>query len=355
MANSTPRWDAIGSGQTIRTTTSAWDLRWWIMAAVVTSIVVHAGLFVLMKRYKLEALVGPERPEVIPQTGTFEVDIEQLSIPENLLRDLTPEAANLEQKNLLDNAVKDVPDISEIAEAVKNQDLTLTSTIKDMAANLTLSKPSPGTAGDLMDDLADVRTSISDDLSKSILSAPSSVKANLVKPDDDQLLIDPAASMGGTDLKADLLQSTKKGTGGNGGLEGFTNLDDLVNYKGPALGNFKTMLRTDLLFDFGSASLRDGARLSLMKLGIIMQSNPKATFRFVGHTDSIGDETSNQSLSEARAQVVKDWLVTSLRLNPAQIVVEGAGERELVAPSAGTVEEQALNRRVEIHKTGGPQ
>ena len=74
-----------------------------------------------------------------------------------------------------------------------------------------------------------------------------------------------------------------------------------------------------------------------------------------GHTDTIGDDFSNQKLSEARARAVKDWLVGSLRLDGSRIIVEGRGEREPlpgVNPRGDAVAQQ-LNRRVEIHKSGG--
>jgi outer membrane protein OmpA-like peptidoglycan-associated protein len=113
------------------------------------------------------------------------------------------------------------------------------------------------------------------------------------------------------------------------------------------------MLRTDLLFDFGSAALKPEARLSLLKLAAIIQSNSGAVFRLIGHTDNVGTEEANQTLSEARAAAVKSWLVETLRLDGANILTEGRGERELLPDTNpnGTAAEQAQNRRVEIHKT----
>jgi outer membrane protein OmpA-like peptidoglycan-associated protein len=121
------------------------------------------------------------------------------------------------------------------------------------------------------------------------------------------------------------------------------------------VGDFKAMLRTDLLFDFGSAHLRDNAKLSLQNLGMIIQTNGKAQFRLVGHTDTIGDDASNQKLSEARAQAVKDWLVNSLRIDGSHIIVEGRGKREPLpgVDPRGNADAQQMNRRVEIHKSGG--
>ena len=167
------------------------------------------------------------------------------------------------------------------------------------------------------------------DVKDSLLSTANTLKPSPMKPADDQLVVDAnILNSGAGTLKDDINRSMKKGTGGNNGLDGFKNLDDLVNFQGPIVGDFKTMLRTDLLFDFGSALLQSGAKVSLMKLGMIIQTNEKAQFRLVGHTDTIGDDGSNQKLSEARAQAVKDWLVNSLQIDGARIVVEGKGERE---------------------------
>jgi outer membrane protein OmpA-like peptidoglycan-associated protein len=193
------------------------------------------------------------------------------------------------------------------------------------------------------------------DVDTSSLLSQNTTLSSQIKPDADQAIIDATALDAGAGKLSDSLKAPKKGDGGNNGLDGFTNLDDLVNYQGPITGDFKTMLRTDLLFDFGSAELRSSARISLQKLGMIILTNDKAKFKLVGHTDTIGDEASNNKLSLARAQAVKDWLVNSLRMTGDNITCEGAGEREPLpgVDVKGSAEAQQLNRRVEIHKTGG--
>jgi outer membrane protein OmpA-like peptidoglycan-associated protein len=92
-----------------------------------------------------------------------------------------------------------------------------------------------------------------------------------------------------------------------------------------------------------------------MKLGAIIQNNAGASFRLIGHTDTIGAPATNQTLSEARATAVRDWLVSSLRLDGTNIIVEGRGESEPLPDlnPNGSPDEQQLNRRVEIHKSGG--
>jgi OOP family OmpA-OmpF porin len=352
MAHSTYRWDAPAAGPGYRPHTTAWDLRWWIVAAVGTSIGVHTALFIWMNHFRI---VEGERSSAELRTGVFETEIDRVTIPEQVLHEPSDQPPDLTQEVNREPVVQDLPDISQIAEELRDKAVVLTPTIKEMAANVTLSRPAPGKAGDLVDDISKTRSSLID-TSQSLLSKSTVLKPQFTKPADDQVLVDARVlDSGSASLKDNVLKSMKKGTGGNNGLDGFKNLDDLVNYAGPIKGDFKAMLRTDLLFDFGSAKLRDNARVSLMNLGVIIQTNNKAQFRLVGHTDTIGDDYSNQKLSEARAQAVKDWLVNSLKLDGRHIIVEGRGEREPLpgVDPRGNADAQQLNRRVEIHKTGG--
>jgi outer membrane protein OmpA-like peptidoglycan-associated protein len=110
------------------------------------------------------------------------------------------------------------------------------------------------------------------------------------------------------------------------------------------------MLPTDLLFEYGSDELAEGARLSLMKLGYLITKNPNSRFIIEGHTDTIGSELYNVDLSQRRANAVVGWLMRSLKLSNDRIDAVGMGESRPL-PSVnpnGTQEEQAMNRRVEI-------
>jgi outer membrane protein OmpA-like peptidoglycan-associated protein len=107
---------------------------------------------------------------------------------------------------------------------------------------------------------------------------------------------------------------------------------------------------TDLLFPFGSDQLAEAARLSLMKLGFLIQKNPNSLFIIEGHTDTIGSEASNLDLSQRRANAVVSWLQNSLRLANDRVQAVGMGESRTLAnvnPN-GDQAEQAMNRRVEI-------
>ena len=192
--------------------------------------------------------------------------------------------------------------------------------------------------------------------------SPSSTDSlsNQIKSASDRLALDPKISdnqvvipikdeaLPGDDFLADTIAAaTKKGQRGTGDSDGFASLDDLLTYRGPMTADKVAMLPTDLLFEYNSAELKDGARLSLMKLGFIIQKNPQASISIEGHTDTFGGDEYNQRLSQARAEAVKNWLVDSLRLDGTRLRTRGWGEQRLLIPE-GDQYRQAKNRRVEI-------
>ncbi|PWU06611.1 MAG: hypothetical protein C5B47_07290 [Verrucomicrobia bacterium] len=131
--------------------------------------------------------------------------------------------------------------------------------------------------------------------------------------------------------------------------KGFSNLDDLLSQTGPLRSDTAPILMpTDLLFDYDNAELRSRAVDSLRKLGTLIQRNPQATFNIEGHTDSFGSDQYNTDLSLRRAEAVKAWLVQVMGISPGRIETRGYGKTRLLAPASGTIEQQQINRRVEI-------
>ena len=102
----------------------------------------------------------------------------------------------------------------------------------------------------------------------------------------------------------------------------------------------------DVLFDTGAATLKPGAATTIDRLAQFMRDYPERSVRIEGHTDSAGSDETNQSLSERRAQAVREALVMR-GLEPARIATLGYGE---VRPVAGndTPGGRQQNRRVEI-------
>ena len=139
---------------------------------------------------------------------------------------------------------------------------------------------------------------------------------------------------------------------------GFSDLDSLLAQKGPlGSGTKPILLPENQTFAYDSATLEPGAADQLQKLGKLMQRNSGARFSIEGYTDSFGSPDYNIDLSQRRADAVKDFLVSVMRINPAQIQTRGFGAtRFLVAPRPmmGSMEEdveirrQQPNRRVVV-------
>jgi len=73
---------------------------------------------------------------------------------------------------------------------------------------------------------------------------------------------------------------------------------------------------------------------------------PAAVIEIAGHTDTDGDDASNQALSEKRAQAVADYLVKA-GLPPDRFTAVGYGSTQPVAGN-NTDEGKAQNRRIEF-------
>jgi len=145
-------------------------------------------------------------------------------------------------------------------------------------------------------------------------------------------------------------KGTKSLGGGSPSLEkGFSNLDDLLAQTGPLTPETAPILMpTDLLFDYDAPNLRVEALTSLQKLGQLIQKNPGARFIIEGHTDSFGSDDYNLDLSRKRADSVKAWLTENMGIPIDAIQTVGYGKSRLLAPADGTIEQQQINRRVEI-------
>lgn len=107
---------------------------------------------------------------------------------------------------------------------------------------------------------------------------------------------------------------------------------------------------SDVLFDPGSFTLRAGAREKLAKISGIVMAHPSLNLQIEGHTDSVGGDEYNQTLSERRAAAVKDYLVQQGVASSA-VVSKGFGKTQPVAGN-DTPEGRQRNRRVELVVNG---
>jgi outer membrane protein OmpA-like peptidoglycan-associated protein len=106
--------------------------------------------------------------------------------------------------------------------------------------------------------------------------------------------------------------------------------------------NFKS----DLWFDSNSAVLKSGAQSELTKVATVLNKYPNTKIQIEGHTDNVGSETSNITLSEKRATAVKDAL-TDKGVDASRMQTIGFGGSKPVADNT-TAEGRQTNRRVEI-------
>ena len=110
-------------------------------------------------------------------------------------------------------------------------------------------------------------------------------------------------------------------------------------------------LEDSVLFDFGSSELRDQASTTLTNLATVLKDSKAPKVQVQGHTDSVSDDASNQTLSEQRAKAVTEAL-TSNGVT-ASIESVGYGETKPVAPNenpdgSDNPAGRRLNRRVEV-------
>ena len=111
-------------------------------------------------------------------------------------------------------------------------------------------------------------------------------------------------------------------------------------------------VRLPVYFEFNSAELKPEAVQLLRKVGKALSATDLETFRFSveGHTDSVGGESFNTSLSQRRAEAVSRFL-ESAGVDGGRLDTVGRGEGEPVDTNH-TDEGRRHNRRVEIINLG---
>ncbi len=107
---------------------------------------------------------------------------------------------------------------------------------------------------------------------------------------------------------------------------------------------------SDVLFDFGKSTLKPGPREKLAKVAGILLAHPGLIMEVDGHTDSVGSDEFNQTLSEKRANAVRDYLVAQ-GVQADSITAKGFGKTSPVA-SNDTPQGRQQNRRVELVVAG---
>jgi outer membrane protein OmpA-like peptidoglycan-associated protein len=101
-----------------------------------------------------------------------------------------------------------------------------------------------------------------------------------------------------------------------------------------------------LLFPFDSDDLLPAARDNLSTFAKNLDKYPNTQIVIVGHTDSVGTDTYNQSLSERRAKAAAAYLL-SQNVPASRVTTYGRGETEPIDSNDSEAGRQK-NRRVEV-------
>jgi OmpA-OmpF porin, OOP family len=102
----------------------------------------------------------------------------------------------------------------------------------------------------------------------------------------------------------------------------------------------------DVLFDTAQATLKPGAYSTIEKVAQVLKAEPQRRLTIEGHTDSVGSDEYNQSLSQRRAAAVQTALLER-GVSMEQIISTGKGESFPIASNEDAGGRQQ-NRRVEL-------
>jgi outer membrane protein OmpA-like peptidoglycan-associated protein len=108
----------------------------------------------------------------------------------------------------------------------------------------------------------------------------------------------------------------------------------------------KPIALRNVFFETGSAALRSESSAELDRLAALLADAPALRIQINGHTDNVGDDASNQKLSEARAKAVQDYLLNK-GIAAERLKFKGFGESQPVE-SNDTPEGRGRNRRTEF-------
>ncbi len=106
----------------------------------------------------------------------------------------------------------------------------------------------------------------------------------------------------------------------------------------------------DINFESNSVQLSDISYTELRRVIQLMKENPTLRVEVAAHTDDVGSENYNQSLSQQRAKSVADFLMEN-KIDPVRFEARGYGESQAKVANDSEAN-RAINRRVELRILG---
>jgi outer membrane protein OmpA-like peptidoglycan-associated protein len=299
----------------------------WVLLALVLSVVIHAAFIWWARDYQVKTFSDSYYDQIVPRA--FKVDRVEID------------------SRFLDDSKETETDTTEATPAPAPIDLPAENIAEEKAD--VVAKPSkPGQLGITEEKAPDIGVAAAESLSKLEAATAASMDEDLDSMREALLADTPSAA-----ARPALELATAAGQPGAAGAgdvpAGYSDLDELLAKSGGlTASNAPIFMPSDVLFGYDESFLRPEAVTSLEKLGELIRRSPQSRFRIEGHTDSFGGPDYNARLSLARAESVKNWLARTMTIDPARIDTRGLGSTKPLAPTGGTIEEQQLNRRVEI-------
>jgi len=300
---------------------------WRIVLALILSLAVHAAFVWWARGYTINTFSESYYDQIVPRA--FKVD--RVEIDSSLL-DESPEPVALDVVRKTTPVAVDLP-----AEEI---------TAEQPEMKIAPDKPAELSIG--AEDVPQISTSASDAALTLAAATAESLDEDLNSMREALLADQPSSS---AQPAIELAESA--GRAGGGSIDavpaGYSNLDELLSGTGGiSESQGPIFMPADVLFGYNESFLGPGAISSLEKLAELIRRNPDTRFRVEGHTDSFGGPEYNAQLSLARADSVKQWLGRQMAIDPGRIEARGLGSTRPLVPTNGSIEEQQLNRRVEI-------
>jgi outer membrane protein OmpA-like peptidoglycan-associated protein/tetratricopeptide (TPR) repeat protein len=128
------------------------------------------------------------------------------------------------------------------------------------------------------------------------------------------------------------------------GHDGTKPYDITVLLQPIEIGN--KVILNNIFFDTNKFDLKPESLSELQKLVDFLSLNPTLKIEISGHTDNMGNDQLNQTLSENRAKAVYQFLIES-KIDASRLVYKGYGKTQPIAPN-DTDEGRGKNRRTEF-------
>lgn len=167
---------------------------------------------------------------------------------------------------------------------------------------------------------------------------------------DNQKILDLPSFLGDESGKYLRIKRENLNADGPDEIVAFSNLKITKEVKDIRSQLLKGSLTTNqILFETGSSEIQPKSEDILNTIGNVLENHSDKQYLIIGHTDNVGEEAENRSLSKSRAQAVVDYISDNFKITDGSLISVGKGESEPIA-SNDTEAGKQKNRRVQFKK-----